>query len=243
MPIASCRCRCIRAANTAAASTRRTIWRCISVRRSLPLLKRVVFTRSQIDLPKHERQRNVRDAFALDGDSTDRRIPAHRSWSCSSTMSSTTGATLEACARVLKAERRERSAGAYSSPSRDRTALITAADTASLSWWPSRRIQSVDRSGLAQVALAHAAEQRQVALELVARHLLARQRRVRRNVEQDRQRRLRQAPLDLGQPRGIDALRFAVGDARREIAIAHHHRARRRATTAICGRNSKRFAM
>ncbi len=32
----------------------------------LPLLKRVVFTRSQIDLPKHERHRNVRDAFAFD---------------------------------------------------------------------------------------------------------------------------------------------------------------------------------
>ena len=32
--------------------------------------------------------------------------------------------------------------------------------------------------------------------------------------------------LDLGQPRRIDALRFAVGDARRQVAIADHHRAR-----------------
>src|SRR4029450_10016204 len=31
----------------------------------VPLLKRVVFTQSQIELPKEERHRNVKDAFAL----------------------------------------------------------------------------------------------------------------------------------------------------------------------------------
>ncbi len=31
----------------------------------VPLLKRVVFTQSQIELPKHERRENVKDAFAL----------------------------------------------------------------------------------------------------------------------------------------------------------------------------------
>ena len=41
-----------------------------------------------------------------------------------------------------------------------------------------------------------------------------------------RQRRLRQEPLDLGEPCGVDALGFAVRDARRQVAIADHHRAR-----------------
>ena len=65
----------------------------------MPLLKRVVFTRSQIELPKHQRQENVKDAFGF------------RPSAISSIPQivvlvddvSTTGATLEACARVLKA--------------------------------------------------------------------------------------------------------------------------------------------
>jgi ComF family protein len=62
----------------------------------MPMLKRVAHTHSQIDLPKHERQMNVRDAFAIDQ-------------RCAASIVvlvddvSTTGATLEACARVLRA--------------------------------------------------------------------------------------------------------------------------------------------
>jgi ComF family protein len=63
------------------------------------LLKRTVATRPQIDLPASERARNVRDAFALS-----RRAPSL----CGLVIVlvddvATTGATLEACASILKA--------------------------------------------------------------------------------------------------------------------------------------------
>ena len=63
----------------------------------LPLLKRVRHTPSQIDLPRQERQHNVRDAFAIGGDE---RGGAQIVVLVDDV--STTGATLEACARVLK---------------------------------------------------------------------------------------------------------------------------------------------
>jgi ComF family protein len=63
-----------------------------------PLLQRIVFTQSQIELPREERHRNVKDAFALIPDSRFR-IP---DVVVLVDDVSTTGATLDACARVLK---------------------------------------------------------------------------------------------------------------------------------------------
>ena len=63
------------------------------------MLKRVRHTQSQIELPKDQRQENVRGAFALDDSS---RIPVPGIVVLIDDVS-TTGSTLEACARVLKA--------------------------------------------------------------------------------------------------------------------------------------------
>ena len=65
-----------------------------------PLLKRIVFTQSQIELPKEERHRNVKDAFALAPDPRSP-IPDPRIVVLVDDVA-TTGATLDACARVLK---------------------------------------------------------------------------------------------------------------------------------------------
>ncbi len=66
----------------------------------IPLLKRVVFTQSQIELPKEERHRNVKDAFVFVRDPRSL-IPDPRVVVLVDDVS-TTGATLDACARVLK---------------------------------------------------------------------------------------------------------------------------------------------
>ena len=65
------------------------------------LLVRTRHTQSQIELPKHERQDNVRGAFAFRRDPRSL-IPDPRVVVLVDDVS-TTGATLEACARVLKA--------------------------------------------------------------------------------------------------------------------------------------------
>ena len=65
-----------------------------------PLLKRVVFTQPQIELPKEDRHRNVRDAFAHTPNPRSP-IPVPFIVVLIDDVS-TTGATLDACARVLK---------------------------------------------------------------------------------------------------------------------------------------------
>jgi len=63
------------------------------------LLTRVKHTQSQIELPKNQRQRNVKDAFALNA-VAGCRIPVPVVVLVDDV--STTGSTLDACARVLK---------------------------------------------------------------------------------------------------------------------------------------------
>ena len=65
------------------------------------LLVRVRHTQSQIELPKEQRQQNVKDAFAFRADP--RSLLPDPCIVVLVDDVSTTGATLEACARVLKA--------------------------------------------------------------------------------------------------------------------------------------------
>jgi ComF family protein len=67
-----------------------------------PLLRRVRYTTSQIELPKDERHRNVHDAFALNR-AAGSGLGAPGSIVVLVDDVATTGATLEVCAAVLKA--------------------------------------------------------------------------------------------------------------------------------------------
>jgi len=66
----------------------------------VPLLKRIVHTQSQIELPKEQRQQNVKDAFAF-LPAPGSRLPVPGVVVLVDDVS-TTGSTLDACARVLK---------------------------------------------------------------------------------------------------------------------------------------------
>jgi ComF family protein len=72
----------------------------------VPLLKRVVFTQSQIELPAHERHENVKNAFALSVPGSRFPVPGSRLPVPAVVLLvddvATTGATLDACAAVLK---------------------------------------------------------------------------------------------------------------------------------------------
>jgi ComF family protein len=65
----------------------------------VPLLKRVVYTQSQIDLPREKRRANVKDVFGLSVPGS--RLPVPGVIVLVDDVS-TTGSTLDACARVLK---------------------------------------------------------------------------------------------------------------------------------------------
>ena len=64
-----------------------------------PLLKRIVHTHSQIDLPREQRMANVKDAFALTASGSRLAVPEVIILIDDV---ATTGATLESCARVLR---------------------------------------------------------------------------------------------------------------------------------------------
>ena len=101
---------------------------------------------------------------------------------------STTGATLEACARVLKEAGVARGPRAYGGPSRDATALKTSAAMTSFGTLAVEH-DPVLAGRLPVVAFAHADLQREIALVAIAIDGLALDRRLRRDVEHDRQRR------------------------------------------------------
>ena len=118
--------------------------------------------------------------------------------------------------------------------SRGRTARATASATSSFC---RRRVDEhpVGLARLATIALAHAREEREVALEDVPVGGLALHAGLGRDVEEHSHRRRWQGPLRLVQPGAIQAVRLAVRDARRAVAVADDDVARRaRDRAAAC---------
>src|SRR5262245_5822159 len=79
--------------------------------------------------------------------------------------------------------------------------------------------------GLAAITFAHPTEQRQILLVPITIDRLPLYGRVWSDIEHDRQGRRRQIFLHVDQPCRIEAEGLAVGDARRQIAIAHENQA------------------
>src|SRR5262245_16961490 len=78
---------------------------------------------------------------------------------------------------------------------------------------------------LAPITLAYATEQRQIAFVPIAIDRFALYRRFRSDIEHDRESRRREIFLHLDQPRRIESEGFAVGDTRRQVAVAHEYQA------------------
>ena len=81
---------------------------------------------------------------------------------------------------------------------------------------------------LTQIAVPNAAQECQILLVSVTIGSLPSRRGLRRDVEQYRQIRLREVLLHREQPGRIETLRLSVGDARRQVPVAHDHGALRR---------------
>jgi hypothetical protein len=73
--------------------------------------------------------------------------------------------------------------------------------------------------GLTPVAVAHARQELQVALVFVPPACLPADGSLRRDIEEDREVRSGQEPLDFGKPHRIQALGLSVRDARRDVAV------------------------
>ena len=181
-------------------------------------------TPSQTDLPAAQRHANVRG-----------RVRARAAVRASAARSSCGGRCQHdrRDARGVRARAAaSRGAGgarAYSRASRVATARDDVGRDRLARRSPSSRSQPACR-GLAAVAVAHARQQPDRARSGRGPPAFAPHRGFGRDVEQDRQVGARQEPLDVGEPRRIEPLRFAVGDARGDVAVADDDDALRRAS-------------
>ena len=143
--------------------------------------------------------------------------------SCSWTTSSTTGATLEACARVLMAGGRAGGADAYSSPSRDATACRTSALTSSFGRSPRISTQPASAAcALIAVRARGSADRGRVRSDRGRPPCAATATSGAMSSRIVRSAAGRKRWMSASHAR-IEPLRFAVGDARRRVAIAEDH--------------------
>ena len=220
-----CRCRCTAAARRArvqpGARSSRGIWACLAgtccgargARRRRPICR-----------PRSATQRARRVRAAARGASV-----GGRSACCSWTMSRhrCDAGGVRAGAAGGRGARRAR---AYRGASRVATALTTSAATSPAGDRRRDGSHAIGRRRLPPIALAHARQQGEVALVAVAARRLPRARAVSGAMSSRMVRsgggRKRWISREPGR---IEAVRFAVGDARRDVAVADDRHARRRA--------------